>query len=208
MKSKILITMLCILPTVTVAGTPATEQISIQAEYSNLTQHRFYIGGAYDYSMWQSFTDNTGNSVSGKNSSGFDLYIGTRVSDAFRIELNYMRSKAHWGQFAIRNDAAFLNAIIDARIDTPYSLFKPQTFVPYIGVGAGASWNKSDNDITLGNKISPVVAAIAGISIEFNKIFSLDFGYKYLYMFNPDVNVIADLNPTAHQFRAGARVNF
>lgn len=52
------------------------------------------------------------------------------------------------------------------------------------------------------------MSAMAGISIEFNDIFALDFGYKYLYMFDGDTNIVADFAPTAHQFRAGARIHF
>ena len=209
MKSKILMTMLCIMPTMAGAAIPyRTELSKSSSEYSGLNQHRFYVGGAYDFSMWQSFTNDADISVSGKNTSGFDLYAGMRFSDTFRIEANYMHAKARWGQFSTKNDAFLLNAIIDARIDSIYSLFQSQAFVPYIGIGAGASWNKSDDDIVFGNKVSPIVSAIAGVSVEFNNIFALDFGYKYLYMFNPDINVIADLNPAAHQFRVGARISF
>ena len=138
MKNKILMTILCIMPTVAGAAIPyRTEQVQMPIEYSSINQHRFYVGGAYNFSMWQSFTDDMNISISGKNSSGFDLYAGTRISDTFRLEVNYMHAKAQWGQFSIKNDAFFLNAIIDARINIIYSLFQSQAFVPYIGIGAG-----------------------------------------------------------------------
>ena len=71
------------------------------------------------------------------------------------------------------------------------------------------------NIITLGvNLLDNVMvsayseSAMAGVSVEFNKIFALDFGYRYFYMFNPGTDIVSDLNPSAHQFRAGARISF
>ena len=101
-----------------------------------------------------------------------------------------------------------LNALIDARIDSMYRLFRQQMILPYVGIGVGASWNSGTDSTILENKVLPAVAAMAGISVEFNPYFALDFGYRYLYMFNQKNNVISDLNPVAHQFRVGARVSF
>ena len=73
---------------------------------------------------------------------------------------------------------------------------------------APTSGNSADDGVHLDNKIAPVAAAMAGVSVEFNKIFALDFGYRYFYMFNPGTDIVSDLNPSSHQFRAGARISF
>ena len=211
MKKTILTTVLCTMPILANAAIPyRTQQVSMPVADTEvrISEHRFYVGGAYNFSMWQNFTDNTNVSINGKNSSGYEVFIGSRVDDTFRIEANYLHTDAKWNQFSITGDTFFLNAIFDARIDSMYRLFKTQMLVPYVGVGAGATWNSANDGISLGNKISPAVAALAGISVEFNPVFALDFGYRYMHMFSPDVNVITDLNPSAHQFRAGARISF
>lgn len=169
---------------------------------------RFYIGGAYNFSMWQNFTDDKDISISGKNTSGFEAVAGIRIFDTFRMEANYQHIDAKWNQLSFSGDTVFMNAIFDARIDNIYRLFRTQMLVPYVGMGAGLSWNSAKDSVHLDKKISPALAALAGISIEFNTIFALDFGYKYFYMFNPGTDTISDLNPTAHQFRAGARISF
>ncbi|MBR2412229.1 MAG: porin family protein [Alphaproteobacteria bacterium] len=211
MKTKILMTLLYVLPTVAGAAMPyRVEQVAnpVDNTAQQIDINRFYIGGAYNFSMWQSFTDEHNISIDGKNTSGFEAVVGVHISDAFRIEANYVRTDAKWKQFEISNNMALLNMIVDAHIDPMYSLLRTQMLVPYVGFGAGATWMDADNNISLGNKIAPTVTAMAGISVEFNPIFALDFGYRYVYMFNPDVDKIANLNPSAHQFRAGARISF
>ena len=122
--------------------------------------------------------------------------------------LNYIHTKANWEQLSFDSETFLLNAIIDARIDSIYRILRNQTIMPYVGIGAGASWNTGNDTTIIENKTSPVVAAMAGIGIEFNPHFILDFGYRYTYMFNQKNNIIDNLNPTAHQFRVGARVGF
>jgi hypothetical protein len=133
---------------------------------------------------------------------------GIRALDTFRIELNYIHTKANWNEIAFDGETFLLNALIDARIDSMYRIFRNQMIIPYAGLGVGASWNSSNDTTSLENKVSPVVAAIAGISVEFNPHFVLDFGYRYVYMFNQKNNIVSDLNPSAHQFRVGARAGF
>lgn len=169
--------------------------------------HRFYISGAYNFSMWQSYTDSNNVKENGKNTNSFDVAVGMRLFDAFRLEANYIRTDADWSDFSVRGNTAMLNAIFDARIDSKYSLFKKQYFVPYVGIGGGASWNKAI-DIDILDKVSPVVAGLAGISVEFGEYFAFDFGYRYLYMFSPKFDGIDNLRPNAHQFRGGVRLNF
>ncbi|MBR4892304.1 MAG: porin family protein [Alphaproteobacteria bacterium] len=168
----------------------------------------FYIGGSYNHTMWQDYTTDTNIVLDGKNSSSFDIVAGLRLYDTFRLEANYINTTAKWDTLSFESHIAMLNFIWDARIDHFYRLFKSQMLVPYVGFGAGAAWNKGENGATMNDKISPIASAMAGISVEFNTIFALDFGYKYLYMFNGDSNVIPDLDPTAHQFRVGARLHF
>jgi len=169
--------------------------------------HRFYVGGMYDFSMWQSYTDDNDVHAGGKNTSSFEAVAGVRISDTFRLEANYIRTRAKWNSFSMDGNTGFINAIFDARIDNLYRLFYTQHLVPYIGAGAGLSWNKAD-DAHIDNKITPAVAAMAGLGIELGEYFTIDAGYRYMYMFTPKFDVIKDLAPIAHQFRIGARVNF
>ena len=169
--------------------------------------HRFYIGGMYDFSMWNSYTDDKDVHAGGKNTSSFEAVAGIRIYDTFRLEANYIRTRAKWNNFSLDGNTGFINAIIDARIDNLYRLFYTQRLVPYIGAGAGLSWN-SANDIHIDNKITPAVAAMAGLGIELGEYFTIDAGYRYMYMFTPKFDAIKDLAPIAHKFRIGASVNF
>lgn len=170
-------------------------------------QHRFYVGGMYDFSMWQSYTDENDVRVEGKNSSSFEAVAGIRIYDTFRLEANYINTRAKWDELSMKGNAGFINAFIDARIDNLYRLFYHQRLVPYVGAGAGLSWNKAD-DAHIDNKITPAVAAMAGLGVELGEYFTIDAGYRYMYNFSPKFDVVKNLNPTAHQLRIGARVNF
>lgn len=216
MKAKILFGALCLLPMAANAAIPyRVEQVKMPAAaipdgndvQAFARNYRFYLGGAYNFSMWNNGTDDANVSVAGKNTSSFEAVAGIRIVDTFRLEANYVRTNAKWNSFSLTGDTAFINAIFDARIDSMYRLFRSQKLVPYVGVGAGLTWNSVDN-ATIENKISPVAAAMAGLGIELGNRFTLDFGYRYVYMFSPNFDVIADFAPTAHQFRAGVRVNF
>lgn len=118
-----------------------------------------------------------------------------------------MRMSAKWNEFEMTGDVAMLNAIFDARIGNLYRLFYKQRMVPYVGIGAGISWNSPEN-VHIDDKISPVLAAMAGLSVEMGQYFALDLGYKYIYMFSPKFDAISDFAPAAHQFRVGARIHF
>lgn len=213
MKNKILFLLLALVPGLANAEMPyRTQQVLYpESEYGDSSnpfaqEHRFYIGASYNLSMWSDYND--GNLVIvGKNTSGIDAVAGVRVSDIFRVEANYAHLNANWTGLDFSSNQLFINAIIDARIDSIYRMFNTQMLVPYVGFGAGLSWNSTDGDV-LGRESSPVAAALAGISVELGEYFALDFGYKYLYMFDPKIQTISDFNPSAHQFRAGARINF
>lgn len=211
MKAKIFLLLLYFSPMVANASIPyRVEQLRLPDNHAEdfSDVNRFYIGGAYNFSMWQNYTDEHDITLNGKNSSSFEFSAGYRIYDTFRIEANYIRTDAKWNDLAFTGDTVFLNMIWDARIDSMYRLFRSQMLIPYVGFGAGASWNSADSGTHLDNKIAPVAAALAGISVEFNSIFALDFGYRYFYMFNPGTENVSDMNPTAHQFRAGARISF
>lgn len=217
MKAKFIIPFLCALPMMANAAIPyRVEQVKMPdadapAGLDNealARMRRFYVGGAYNFAMWQDYTDENDQSVTGKNTSGFDVMLGLRVYDTFRVELDYTHTDAKWQELNFQTDSFMVNAILDARIDNIYRLFRTQMIVPYVGVGAGLSWNKAGDGVSLDKKIAPSVAALAGFAIEFNDIFALDLGYKYFYMFKPEADVMPDLNPAAHQFRAGARISF
>ncbi|MBQ5700000.1 MAG: outer membrane beta-barrel protein [Alphaproteobacteria bacterium] len=216
MKTKFILAILCTFPVMANAAIPyRAEQIkSIPTQTPSgidneayARDKRFYIGGMYNFAMWQNFTDDTDITINGENSTSFEAVAGLRIYDTFRMELNYIRTNAEYNTLSLSGDTFFVNAIFDARIDSIYRIFRTQMLVPYVGLGAGLSWNSAD-DITLERKISPTAAALAGIAIEFNQIFALDFGYRYFYMFNPGTETIKHLNPTAHQFRAGVRISF
>ena len=170
-------------------------------------QHRFYVGAMYDFSMWQSYTDDAGVYVDGKDTSTFDIVAGIRVYDTFRIEANYTNTIAKFDDIEMTGNTLFINALFDARIDSMYRLFRSQHLVPYVGAGVGLSGNTVEN-AEIENKLSPAVAVMAGLGIELGEYFAIDAGYRYMYMFSPKFDVINGLNPTAHQLRVGARVNF
>ena len=212
-KNSVLCSFFALMPVMANAAIPYRTQQVIEPigeyEYTSnpfAQEHRFYIGGSYNFSMWGNDNDGT-LAISGKNTSGFDGVVGVRVADIFRVEANYAHIDAKWNMLEFSSNQLFINAIFDARIDSIYRMFNTQTLVPYVGFGAGLSWNDADAEI-LSRKTSPVAAALAGVSVELGEYFALDFGYKYVYMFNPHVQPIADFNPVAHQFRAGARINF
>lgn len=217
MKAKFILPFLCALPMVANAAipyrveqikTPAAEVPSGLDNEAYARTRRFYVGGMYNFAMWQNFTDDNDISINGKNSSSFEGVAGLRIYDTFRMELNYLRTNAEYNALSLTGDTFFVNAIWDARIDNIYRIFRSQMIVPYVGAGAGLSWNSADDGVSLDKKISPVAAALAGISVEFSSIFALDFGYRYFYMFEPGTDVIEKLNPSSHQFRVGARVSF
>ena len=216
MKAKIIIGAMCLLTTsANAAITYRVEQIvmpSPQIPDGNDDEalarvHRYYVGAMYDFSMWQSYTDKNDVFVKGKDSSSFDIVAGMRLYDTFRVEANYTRTVAKMGDITLNGDTVFLNGIFDARIDSLYRLFRKQYFVPYVGAGIGLSGN-TVKDIEIKNKLTTVVGVMAGLGIEFGEYFTIDAGYRYAYMFSPKFEGIEDLNPAAHQFRVGARVNF
>lgn len=215
MKTKILLGALFLLPTVANAEIPYRVEQSVVLEETTISgkdseafarQHRFYVGGYYTFSMWDSYYEEN-ISFNGDNTSSFDVVAGARLYDVFRLEANYARTVAKWNVFDMNSDVAMVNAIFDARIDNIYRLFYKQRLVPYIGVGAGISWNSVD-EVSIENKITPVASFMAGLGVELGEYFALDFGYRYLYMFSPKFNEVSDFDPIAHQFRVGARVNF
>lgn len=215
MKSKFLFGIFTILPFTAQAAIPyRVEQIDAPVEIpasgednqALARERRFYIGGAYDYSIWNDGFDGTVN-INGKNTSSVEFMAGYRISDIFRIEANYLQTSAKWNAFELTGNAGMVNAIIDARIGNLYRMFYKQRLVPYIGIGAGASWNSVEKT-SIENKISPVAGVLAGLGVEIGEFFVLDFGYRYMYMFSPKFEAINDFSPTAHQFRVGARVHF
>lgn len=214
MKSKILFSIMCMMPMVANAAIPyRTEQVNMPVDTTPVNDdqalarlRRFYVGGAYDFSMWNNGADDTVG-ISGKNTSSFEAVVGMRVTDIFRLDANYIRTSAKWDAFDMTGDTAMINAYFDARIDSMYRLFYRQRMVPYVGVGAGVSWNSADG-AKIENKISPVISAMAGLGVELGEYFALDLGYRYMYMFSPEFDVISDFAPVAHQFRLGARVHF
>ena len=216
MKINLLIGALCLMATTANAAIPyrVRQVVTSPDEYPDgndneafAREHRFYVGGMYDFSMWQSYTDKNDKRFGGKNTSTFDIVAGCRVYDTFRIEANYTRTRAKIGDISLDGNTVFLNAFVDARIDSMYRLFRSQHIVPYVGAGVGLSGNKVDG-AKIDDKISPAAAVMAGVGFELGESFTVDAGYRYMYMFTPKFDVIDDLAPTAHQFRVGARINF
>ncbi|MBD5391656.1 porin family protein [bacterium] len=201
----------CVLPTIASAAIPyRVQQVRtpmVTDDESFASEHRFYAGASYNFSIVSSYTDDANVHIDGKNTSSFDVVAGVRVTDIFRIEANYIRTRAKWDAFSLNGNAGFINAIVDARIDAMYQIFHTQHLVPYVGAGGGIVWNKAD-DADINKKSVPAMAALAGLAIEMGEMFTVDLGYRYMYMFSPDVDGISDLAPTSHQFRAGVRINF
>ncbi|MDR0741497.1 MAG: porin family protein [Rickettsiales bacterium] len=228
MKNKILVSLLCLLPCIANAAIPyRVEQTITPVEIEPGTTNddeafarvrRFYVGGSYDFSIWNDVAGgNVQRMANGKNTSSFEAMIGIRLYDTFRLEANYIKTEAKWNmlvptpasgsEFALSGDIVMTNAIFDARIDSIYRAFRKQMLVPYVGIGGGVSMNNATG-AAVDNKNTPVAAVMAGLGIEFGGRLALDFGYRYLYMFSPRFDVAGNFDPAAHQFRAGARVNF
>ena len=205
---KLLICLLCVLPMragATVLYRVQTTSAPTDSVNNNDTfasRHRFYVGGMYDLSFWQ----NDGG-VAGKAASGFDVVAGFRLYDTFRIEADYMNTRAKWDDFALKTNTVFVNALVDARIDNLYRFFYKQKLVPYVGAGVGMTWIDGD-DVAVEKDSVASMAALAGVAVELGEHFTLDFGYRYVYMFKPHTDVLPDLRPRAHQLRVGARINF
>ena len=215
MKTRVLLlAAICFMPTLSNAAIPyRVEQVSVPeqpgktgVDNQSLASQNRYIGGFYDFSMWNRISDEN-VSFDGKDTSSFDGVLGVRLSDTWRLEGNYIRTDADWGDFSLAGDTAMLNMIFDARIDNLYRPFRHQRLVPYVGFGGGASWVSGDG-VSVENKINPVAGALAGVGVELGENFALDFGYRYFYMFNPRFDIVSGVSPTAHQFRAGFRINF
>ena len=185
-------------------GTPRDKRITFADD------HRFYVAANFVESFWRNQTLEPYH-FKGNNTSSFDAAIGIRASDIFRFEVNYYRMNAGYGQFSLTGNAFMLNAIADARISNKYSFLFSQFLVPYVGIGAGASWNTITVPATM-RDVTPVAAAMAGIAFEFNKTFSIDVGYRYFYQFAPDLKLpgwtFDHFAPAAHQLRVGAKINF
>ncbi|MBO4625970.1 MAG: porin family protein [Alphaproteobacteria bacterium] len=217
MKTKIIIGMLCFITTAANAAIPyRVEQVVVPASEipggndneAFAREHRFYIGGMYDFSMWQSYTDESNYQLRGKDTSSFDVVAGIRIYDTFRVEANYARTVARFSDdVELNGDTLFINGIFDARIDSMYRLFRSQHLVPYVGAGIGLSGNTVEN-AKAEDKLSPAMSVMAGLGIELGEYFTIDAGYRYMYMFSPKFDIIKDFAPTAHQFRVGARINF
>ena len=209
---KFLICLLCVLPMhagATVLYRVQTDVVPTDSVAKNDTfasRHRFYVGGMYDISFWQSETGNT-KTFDGKTASGIDVVAGFRLYDTFRIEADYMNTRAKWDDFALKTNTVFLNALVDARLDNAYRFFYNQKLVPYVGAGIGMTWVDGDNTAVDKDTVASM-AALAGIEVELGEYFALDFGYRYVYMFKPHTEILPDLRPRAHQLRIGARVNF
>ncbi len=217
MKKQLLFALFCLMPMMAKADVIyRVEQIQMPDPSSGIISNNralasirpYYIGGSYNFTMWQDYTTDTNISMNGKNTSSFDVVVGLRLYDTFRLEANYINTDAKWDNISFESQMAMMNLIWDARIDTIYRLFHSQMLIPYVGFGAGASWNKADNGVEIKNHTSPVLSAMAGISVDFNTIFALDFGYKYIYMFDVESNTIPEFIPSAHQIRVGARIHF
>jgi len=209
---KVLICIFCLVPMMA----NATVTYRVQKTWSTDTdggtndsyasRHRFYVGGMYDFSMWQNYTSDYAE-AKGKDMSGFDVLLGFRLFDTFRIEADYLNTRAKWSGFSINTNTAFLNMIVDARIDSLYRLFHSQKLVPYIGAGIGATWTSGVN-IDVESDTVASFAVLAGVGLELGERFTLDLGYRYVYMTKPGIENVRDIAPNANQIRIGARINF
>ncbi len=209
---KFLICLLCVLPMhagaevlyrVQKTGLPAD---SVKSNDTFASNYRFYVGGMYDLSFWQK---ETGEDITlkGKTTSGFDAVAGFRLYDTFRVEADYMHTNAKWNEATLKTDTIFINALVDARLNSLYRFFYKQSLVPYVGAGIGMTW-VDGKDTNVENETVASMAALAGFGIELSEHVALDLGYRYVYMFKPKAEILPDMHPRAHQVRAGLRINF
>lgn len=158
-----------------------------------------YIAGFYNLNFWQD-KSNKIHQIKGKESKSFDIVIGHRVYDTFRIEANYTQINTKYDKFSFSNNGINLNFLFDGRVDSIYRIFKRQLLMPYIGFGVGTSWG----DIK-GNFIA---SGLFGISLELEDFIHLDFGYKYTYMSPINLKNMENFSPISNGIKAGIRINF
>ena len=201
---------------------PGAATVGANDKDSYARSHRFYVGADLNYSMWENMIDRP-LLLNGRHDFTFDAMAGVRIYDWLRAEANYYRLRTDLAgdRLYITGNAAFLNLIVDARLSSLYRFMSHQWFVPYVGVGAGVSFNTLNTDspwldAKMECKAPFIWAAMAGVAIEFNEWFALDFGYRYMYMASPHVHAtvsvldyeLDDLSPVSHQLRAGVRISF
>ena len=101
MKKIFLLTLFLLMPVLSFGAVPyRVEQIGTpvyQLPAGNdaealSREHRFYLGGFYNYSIFSDDNDGT-VSINAKNTSNFEAVAGVRVYDTFRIELNSFKCK-------------------------------------------------------------------------------------------------------------------
>ena len=210
---KILLCLFCLVPIAANAEITYRVQKTWEARGEDAardvyaSKHRFYAGAMYNFSIWQDYTSDDNITAKGKDTSGFDVLLGIRWFDTFRIEADYFTTRARWNSISVDTNTAFLNLIVDARIDSLYRMFYKQKLIPYIGAGVGATWTNG-KDTVVNNDTVASFAVLAGLGIEFNDWFTLDIGYRYMYVSKPGIEGFRDLAPNANQVRVGARINF
>ena len=210
---KLLVCIFCLMPMMANAEITYRVQKTWEERGENAardtfaSRHRFYAGAMYNFSIWQDYTTDDNITADGRDTSGFDVMLGIRWFDTFRIEADYFTAKAKWDGFSIKTNTAFLNLIVDARIDSLYRMFYKQKLIPYMGAGVGATWTSGES-VAVDNDTVPSFTVMAGLGIEFGERFTLDIGYRYMYMLKPGIEGFRDLAPNANQIRVGARVNF
>ena len=163
---KLLVCLFCLMPFAANAEITYRVQKTWEERGENATRdtfasrHRFYAGAMYNFSIWQDYTTDDNITADGRDTSGFDVMLGIRWFDTFRIEANYFTDKAKWNGFSIKTNTAFLNLLVDARIDSLYRMFYKQKLIPYMGAGVGATWTSGDS-IAVDNDTVPSFTVMA-----------------------------------------------
>lgn len=99
-----------------------------------------------------------------------------------------------------------------------YQIDNPSIVKPFIMAGFGLAWLQVDNAQTMGvvvidgDDVQVGGQAGAGVSFQFNPVFALDLGYKYLWTakteFKDEVGGHASMDYQTHNIYAGLRFNF
>ncbi|MCL2737595.1 MAG: porin family protein [Alphaproteobacteria bacterium] len=181
--------------------------LAAEESYSRAEDKPFYAAVNFVGARWNNARKD-GFELDGKITPGFDLAIGARATDNIRLELNYYYADVKYDALKMNGHIFFLNALYDGR----FRAAARQWLVPYVGFGIGVSRNSTTAaDTDLGERFTPVVAALTGLAFELNRTFSIDVGYRYMYMFSPDFIIAGDtfeIPPTSHQLRTGLKVSF
>ena len=134
---------------------------------------------------------------------------GLRLNDWLRFDLTAdYRARSDYSAFGLSADYSTATALANIYVD----LGTWNGITPYVGAGVGAGYASLDNIKALGTDIRDssgfgvAWALMAGVAVQLNDNWQIDFGYRYIALNGLDLGRGApDLDQDAHEIRVGAR---